>query len=707
MARKNGVSIKTTIYQKFRGADFSTDPALVDKTRSPLCTNMISDNGGMPEKRPGWRTVHSFTGADGTPLAVHGIFCNVSGGRTFFYAHAGGKVFSWEGAAAPVERLSGLRDAPGAVSRGMQLCGKLWIVTGGEYLCCQGEDVHRVDAGDCYIPTTIITREPNGGGVSYEDVNMLTPFRRNGFQTDGSTKAFLLDGAPLDTVFDAGAALSGSYKFDDDSAHGGHVWYFSATAAAGDELRLDLEAKTFSINGVEAGTISTDAGTVTGTPQSLTEVCQLSDKSAVTAAVWGQAETNFTVCRETGTVTFATAPAAPGAGAADGLTVTFPRTVPGYADTVNKCSIITAFGAGSSDRIFLSGNPEHPNQDYYSGLNDPTYFPDLGYSDVGIEGVPILGYHRIGSNQAIIKADNGQDSTVFFRSAAVSERGAVSFSLQQGIAGVGAASPGSFANLLDEPLFLAGTGVFGVTVNYLTGERAGQNRSYYLNAKLVAEDLARGEAVSWMGMYLLSFPNGHVYVLDGKQTKTYRSESLGDYCYEGYYWEHVPACCWLKYEQGGKEYLFFGTSDGRVCLFYTADETVARFSDDGEAISAVWATKFDDDGDPTILKTMLKRGCAVSMKPYYRSSAQICLRTDKDVVDRPVRSDTIDIFNWEDIDFGRFSFDSNDAAREIFLNTKVKNYKRLQILVRNNEANEGFGVYGITKHFVFGNYAKR
>ena len=60
MAGKSG--IRTTIYNRFRGVDFSTDPSLVDASRSPLCTNIVADSGGMPEKRCGWETLHTLTG---------------------------------------------------------------------------------------------------------------------------------------------------------------------------------------------------------------------------------------------------------------------------------------------------------------------------------------------------------------------------------------------------------------------------------------------------------------------------------------------------------------------------------------------------------------------------------------------------------------------------------------------------------------------
>lgn len=115
----------------------------------------------------------------------------------------------------------------------------------------------------------------------------------------------------------------------------------------------------------------------------------------------------------------------------------------------------------------------------------------------------------------------------------------------------------------------------------------------------------------------------------------------------------------------------------------------------------------DDDGDVTLLKTMIKKGNSVTIKPYTRSSAQIYFRTEQDPVEFFATGDTLDIFDWEDIDFTRFTFNSNDAPREILFNTKVKKYKRLQIIVKNDAVNEGFGIFGITKHFVVGNFAKR
>lgn len=621
MGKKRGAGITRTRYAAFRGADFSTDPSLVESCRSPLCTNIVADGGGMPQKRLGYRTVQSLGDT------VYGLFGAEFGGTVKRLVHAGTKLYAWADDGTPAVLLSGL---PRRKSRAVFLAGKLWIVTGGGFYSYDGTEAKRVSASGAYVPTTTITRSPSGGGVSYEAVNLLTPYRKNAFQTDGKSVKFTLDGE-ID--------VSGAVR----------VW------------------------------------------------------------VWGEEVTDFTLDRAAGTITLPSAPAAPDAGASDGLVVQFPHTVEGYADRIDKCTIITTYGVGSNDRVVLSGNPDCPNLDWTSGLYDPTYMPDLGYAAVGSEATPICGYCRIGSSLGIVKADDGSDSTVFLRSAALSEDGEAVFTLQQTIAGVGAVAPGSFASLFDDPLFLSRAGVAAITSSSLTGEKIIQNRSLYLNAQLTNEpSLPEAEAAVWQGMYLLAVPEGHIYILNGRQTKTFRSSALGDFVYEGFYWENVPALCWYVQRSGTDEALYFGTADGRICKLNTDIEDMSRYSDDGAAISAVWATKYDDDGTPAVLKTLLKRGCCVTIKPYARSSAEVYIRVDRTGGhEKKVAGKPMDILDFSDIDFERITFNTDESPQEIFLNRKVKNYKRLQIIVRNQEPNEGFGIFQITKHYVTGNYAKR
>ena len=87
MAKKTGVSIRQSVYKTFRGADFSTDPSLVDYSRSPLCTNIVADGGGMPQKRLGWRKLWQ------KDKPVYGLFAGRFDGTEKKLAHIGTALY--------------------------------------------------------------------------------------------------------------------------------------------------------------------------------------------------------------------------------------------------------------------------------------------------------------------------------------------------------------------------------------------------------------------------------------------------------------------------------------------------------------------------------------------------------------------------------------------------------------------------------------
>jgi hypothetical protein len=152
--------------------------------------------------------------------------------------------------------------------------------------------------------------------------------------------------------------------------------------------------------------------------------------------------------------------------------------------------------------------------------------------------------------------------------------------------------------------------------------------------------------------------------------------------------------------------LYFGTADGRICKFNTDKDKMDRYNDDGQAIVASWSTTNDDDNAPHLYKSMTKKGCLVTLKPYARSSGTIYVSKDGNPR-QMLRRGLMDILDWDDIDFERFTFNTNDSPQDIFFKKKVKKYKRLQIIVENNGVNEGFGILQIVKTFTVGNYAKK
>lgn len=660
--------LKTTKYIKLKGVDMSADPSQIGEGFSPWCPNLISDNGGNPEKRPGWRVVYTIEGP------VNGLWHGRIGSDRYYFAHGGTKLYAWrpeapaasvgnEGTAGsppgntPVVIRSGLSNSRGC---GFIMNERFWLLTGREYVVYglfsgnsmsgdseKKDDIPPVDEDKpdvpglkltcrdvsdiAYVPTVIIARAPTGGGTPYESINLLGKRQKNRFLTTTAT-AYQLSATKIKSV---------------------------------DEVVLNGAVKT--------------------------------------------ANADYTVDLDKGTVTFKTAPPAPPVTGKDNLVITFTKEYAGYADRIQKCTIAVGYGYGTNDRIFFAGNPDKRNMDWFSGLGDPSYVPDLNYSKVGSEETAIMGYHRLGEYLAVIKEDNQQDSTIFLRSAQVNNGGEVVFPIRQGIAGVGAVSPWAFAVLKDEPLFLSRTGIYAITSNVVTAERTVRGRSYFIDAQLTKEpDLKRALAVEWNGYYVLA-AGGRAYILDGNSTKENTRQYSSDYAYRAYHWDNIPATALM--EDAGV--LWFGSQNGRVCRFNTDLIKMERFADDDlenpslrHPIVAQWATKADDDGDFMLRKTLSKKGSGVLIRPYTRSSVRVLVRSDQDCLAKFGRYSTMDIWDWEDIDFSRIGFTSNDAPQVAPFHTKVKKYITLQIIVENNAINEGFGVYGIIKRYTVGNYVK-
>ena len=610
----------TTHYQKFKGADFSTDPSQVDDDRSPMPLNLIADEGGFPEKRPGWRTLKTFSGK------INGIYSITVEQQTHLFVHHGTVISLYDPKSGSVTDIK--TGAANHKSMSFVMNGALYVLTGSEYLVISkdGESWSCAKVSDkAYTPRTVISRNPKGGGTTFEAVNLLNTKRQNDFLADGSSTDYQLDAENIDSV-------------------------------------VSVE-----VNG-----------------------------AAVTSG--------YTVDKAKGIVKFTTAPKKPeeagGVAGADNVKIVYSKTVSGYADRINGCTICSLFGRGSFDRVFLSGNPEYKNLDWYCGFNDPTYIPDTSFSVVGSEETAIMGYLRVGAQQVVVKEDNQQDSTIFIRTTELNESGEVKFSLQQGVQSIGAVSKYCFASLRDDPLFLSRYGVNSIVTNNITLERTVKRRSGLVDPLLIKENGLENACGCVWGDWFVIAVNGRCYVADSKQ-QSYKSSIADNFMYEWYYWNNVPARVLFEYDNT----LYFGTADGKFCRFNTDIDDMSRFNDDGAPIVAEWATKADDDGDFMRYKTMIRRGSGVQCKPYIASSIKILIKTEKDF-GREIKSSALTIFDFNEIDFNNFSFNTFDGPQIIPFNTKVRKYKTMQIIVRNDGKNQGFGVFKITKRYKVMNYVK-
>ena len=591
----------------FLGADFTNSPAAVSENQSPNCKNMIRDVPGKVRKCMGYKKIAEY---DDQINGYHYIR-----GEQYGLVHAGTKMY-YNG----VVKYS---DANNARSRSWQFDNKLYIVDGKKLLVWDGAEV-KPASEYAKIPTVTIAKAPNGGGTSYEDLNLIQP---------GFTELFA--GTEGDTAY--------------------HMTF----------------------GGLDDTTVKAYILDSSGSWAEKTE------------------NTDFTVDRENGIINFTDAPGKSPVTGEDNVKITAYRTVSGYADRINKCCIGTQYGLkGSMDRLFLSGNPDYINQDWFSDQNDPTYFADTYYSSLGTSKSAIMGYSVINNYLATHKDEMETDQFIVLREGVLADNKPVFRSVNT-LQGAGSIAKDTFAYLSSEPLFLTRSGVYAITAQDITGEKYGQNRSFYLNGKLLKEsDLEKSFAFVYKDMYWLCV-NGVAYILDGLQPmQTDKSMPYSTRQYAGFYRTNLPANC--MWEKDGN--LYFGSTDGRVCEFYSDSDALISYNDDGEKIEAIWETP-DLDGK-LFYKNKTFRYLAVRLKSAVATTLEMYVQ--KRGLWSFIKKDnyTARYLSFGSVVFSKFTFSSDQTQKIIPTKLRVKKVDKARFRFVNAELNEPFGLFDIALEYV-------
>ena len=719
-----------TQYHELLGVDYQSDQTEIDRRRSPEMINMISDYGGNPIKRDGYRIVGaSYTalvmvdgivyGVRNTPSLV--VFSKLElDGYTFrtistkYFNEAIGNinsVFAYQKYIYVVSERTMLRydttkpdDDPAYIG-----IGDGQMSTGAV-----GETAPRYSDN---IPLTVITVLPDGtGGVAYEDKNVFSIYQTVEYKGNGSAT---------------------TYKIPNYSKIGRWV-----KAEVKNPTTGDWETKTVTVGA------STQMQGVS-----------LDGESVITSNIVEPS------------VTFSSAPASSNEG---NVRITFaPFSTEQIDDPTNPSQKVNkGFYNKSMVDLLASGVLTLHNgrmfvaSDYrvcYSDVNDLFTISDLAWFEVDNE---IMCFTRTSNYLAIVTKDNGRN-TIFLASEATkvvdSQTGEQEtyFQVKASNAGIGCIAPKCMSTLSDEPMFLSYTGLFGILTNWQS-EKYVINRSSRVNKKMCKErNLESAVGIAWNDYFWLAI-NGRMYVFDGRHKE---SDRAGNKPLEAYYFEDMPIITDM-YIVGGKMYFTDGTDmftwnddlpdsekyydNGHIVtaveIKYQAgvdyinepqgewlDEPPtleegqvmwyrARYSDNsiettsyeisegdskftGDPVRARWCSVFDDDGAPQKLKTYMKKGSMITIVPHYKSGCEITLAKDGDVF-QYLGSFDADMQSFENIDFARFTFSSNAVAFDKFTKKKIKKYKRLQIQVENNKP-EPFGITKIVKTYTYGNYAKR
>lgn len=432
---------------------------------------------------------------------------------------------------------------------------------------------------------------------------------------------------------------------------------------------------------------------------------------------------NITFHADIGMVIFPEPPGVSPVTGEDNVKIIASKTFDGYKERIEQCSFGIKYGINDeADRLFLSGNILLPNYDWYSQKDDATYFPDTNYGVMGSAYSKIVGYAIINNVLATFKGINEDEQNIFLREGVLNDTNQPIFRMVGTMSCPDIVSPYTFQYLNTEPLFLTKEGIFAITTPD-SGYKYAQDRSYFLNGKLLNEELNYGNtsfcSCVYKNMYFLHTHAGKVFVLDGLQNLTDTNEPYSNRQYAGYYLELDTkfdaggfqeidniTCMWVHNDK-----LYFGTEHGKVYEFYTDEDSVNSYNDNGKPIYSKWETPAI--GGSLFYKNKTFRYLALRLKAAIYSSVKIYVQ-EKGIWDYVTEnSDTRDLwtllkedfatakyFSFTNLIFSKLSFSTNTTSKVIPTKIKVKKVDKAAFRFENGELNEPFGIEDYALEFV-------
>lgn len=404
-------------------------------------------------------------------------------------------------------------------------------------------------------------------------------------------------------------------------------------------------------------------------------------------------DTDFTVDRTAGTVTFDVAPGDSPITGEDNVYITYSKTISGYSDRINKCDTCILYGVnGSRDRLFVTGNPDYPNYDYYSEMSDPTYFPDINYSVLGNKA--IVNYSIVNELLVTHKAGEDNNSNAVLREGVLTDDG-VAFVLRGSYQTTGALAKHSFSVLENEPLFVSvENNISAITPSDVLGERLSQERSYYITEALKGLTLDDSYSCTYDGFYFLT-TGTDIYILDGTQYSYERNRPYSTRQYECYVWPGINAR--VLWEDDG---LWFGTSDGKICEFVSG-----QMDDDGEAISAYWDTPELDGQSFANKKTFTYVGVRIASAP--KTGIKISARVKGLWSEKVPYNLEAMYFSFAEVYFDSFTFSTDSTPHTLGQKIKIRGEDKVQFRFENSQIDEPFGLYkALIEYTESGKYRK-
>lgn len=356
-------------------------------------------------------------------------------------------------------------------------------------------------------------------------------------------------------------------------------------------------------------------------------------------------------------VTFKTAPAT-------GAVIEIGWTKDGE-NYIEKCTNAFIYGGSSDTRIFVYGNPDTPNREYFSGVAvtpRADYFPANNYKDIGSNQYPITDMARQYNTQIIYKKDETYYANIETSTDALgflnTDFPALPLNSEKGNIAVGQTRV-----LLNNPVSICRDGIYMWTSSNVRDERNTSKISQRLGREFEALDLSKVITFDWEDKmeYWISVP--------GKKM-----------CYIYNYGNDT----W--YTRTNVEAYSFAVIDRE--LYFGSKGTIKKFSEDYrydgnfETIDAVYVTGFYGFGKEWLKKNIRKMW--TSVKPETRVYVEYSYTTDNQD-ETVIGNITYNVIDFSRLDFAHFPFETSLTVKPFRFKLKAKKFAYFKLKIRSNK----------------------
>ena len=413
----------------------------------------------------------------------------------------------------------------------------------------------------------------------------------------------------------------------------------------------------------------------------------ITEVEAIVNDVELEEDTDFTVDRIKGKVTFNEAPSEPNLSGYDNVVITFAKTIEGYADRINKCDKALQF----DNRIFYTGNPDYPNAIFHSELNNAQYISDLNYYEDGSDDAQITSM-VVGNNVLwVFKNLDQNNANVFYHTPALDEEQGKYYPSSQGNVELGCLS--SSGNFGDDIVYLSRYGLEGITTDNLNSKQIVAHRSSLVDSKMINENDYENAMLTEYRGYLLILVNGKIFLADGRK----KYSSLNSFEYEWFYWNFPNTNINILKEYNDD--LYIGAKDGSIFI-------LEGTNDNENTINSYWTTPMDNFGYNNMVKTTNKRGGLAKIKTIPNGIIKVARRTNKSDEYRYTTEKSATGFSFLNIDFINFSFVTSNKSYLIY-KIKEKKINEISLKFYSDEKDKPFGLYSAVIEAFVGGYVKK